>query len=315
MNGQVWNTSNLGGYMYSLNLSKVLRASIQPLVKYRQFCDIQDASQQGLHKGDTFHWNVYSDVATAGSSLLESSAMPETNFVISQGTLTITEYGNSVPYTGKLNDLSLHPVLQIVDKVLKNDARKVLDAAAYAEFAKTPLVVAPVGGTDAEEVALSTTGSTTITNNVALSHNHVRNIVDKVMKERNIPPYLMDDYVAIGRPATFSGIKKELESVKMYTETGFGGIMAGEIGRYAGCRFVEQTNVASKAWSNGKSDEVIFLGEDTVAEAIAIPEEIRGKIPTDYGRSRGVAWYYVGGFGICHTQASQARIVKWGSTA
>jgi len=30
--------------------------------------------------------------------------------------------------------------------------------------------------------------------------------------------------------------------------------------------------------------------EDTVAEAIAVPEEIRGKIPTNYGLSRGVAW-------------------------
>ena len=29
---------------------------------------------------------------------------------------------------------------------------------------------------------------------------------------------------------------------------------------------------------------------DTVAEAIAVPEEIRGKIPSDYGRSKGVAW-------------------------
>ena len=33
--------------------------------------------------------------------------------------------------------------------------------------------------------------------------------------------------------------------------------------------------------------------EDTVAEAIAIPEEMRGKIPTDFGRSKGVAWLMV----------------------
>ena len=46
---------------------------------------------------------------------------------------------------------------------------------------------------------------------------------------------------------------------------------------------------------------------------IAIPEEIRGKIPTDYGRSKGVAWLYLGGFGLCHTSATEARIVKWGS--
>ena len=55
--------------------------------------------------------------------------------------------------------------------------------------------------------------------------------------------------------------------------------------------------------------------EDTVAEGIAIPEEIRGKIPTDYGRSKGVAWYYLGGFGIVHLQAAEGRILKWDSLA
>ena len=301
--------------MYSLNLSKVLRTAIQPMVKFRQFCDVRDASQQGKKKGDLFHWNVYSDVAVAGGALSETAAMPETNFTITQGSLTITEYGLSVPYSEKLDDLSLHNVKEIIEKVLKNDARKVLDGAAYAQFAATPLVVAPANGTDAAAVTLSTTGSTAIVNNHAMTKDHVRNVIDGVMKERNIPPYIMDDYVCIGRPSTFSNLKGNLESLKMYTETGFGMILSGEIGRYNGCRFVEQTNIANKGWTNGASDEAFFFGEDTVAEAIAVPEEIRGKIPSDYGRSMGVAWYYVGGFGLVHTQAPQARIVKWGSAS
>lgn len=42
---------------------------------------------------------------------------------------------------------------------------------------------------------------------------------------------------------------------------------------------VEQTNIASKGWA--ATDEAFFFGEDTVAEAIVIPEEIRGRIPGD----------------------------------
>jgi len=61
-----------------------------------QFCDVKDASQQGLHKGDTFHWNIYSDIATQGATLTETTTMPESNFTITQGTLTIDEFGNSV---------------------------------------------------------------------------------------------------------------------------------------------------------------------------------------------------------------------------
>ena len=68
-------------------------------------------------------------------------------------------------------------------------------------------------------------------------------------------------------------------------------------------------------WTNAKSNWAFFFGADTVAEGIVVPEEMRGKIPTDYGRSRGVAWYYLGGFGLVQTIAAQARIVKWDSAA
>ena len=64
------------------------------------------------------------------------------------------------------------------------------------------------------------------------------------MKERNIPPYQMDDYVAIAHPSTFRKLKNDLESVKQYTTEGFGMILNGEIGRYENTRFVEQNNIA-----------------------------------------------------------------------
>ena len=94
--GQVWATNSLGGYMYSSNLSKELRMELKPLMKFRQFADVKDAAMQGKGKGDTFHWNVYSKVADQGTTLTETATMPETSFTIRQGTLTITEYGNSV---------------------------------------------------------------------------------------------------------------------------------------------------------------------------------------------------------------------------
>jgi hypothetical protein len=46
---------------------------------------------------------------------------------------------------------------------------------------------------------------------------------------------------------------------------------------------------------------------------MAIPIEIRAKIPSDYGRSKGVAWYALGGFGLVQTDQVQARVVKWDS--
>ena len=314
MAGQIWVTNNLGGYMWSPNLSKVLRQALQPLVKFRQFADVKDAAVQGKGKGQEYHWNVYSNVATQGTVLVETTTMSETNFTITQGTMTITEYGNAVPYTGKLDDLSEQPVKEIIQKVLKNDAKKTLDQAAYDQFATTPLRVIPTAGTDTSAVTLYTNGTVTGTNNIALGKEHVKSIVD-LMKERNIPPYEGDDYFAIGHPTTFRKLKNDLEAIKQYITEGFQMIMNGETGRYESTRFIEQTNIAKATWTNAKSNWSYFFGADTVAEGIAVPEEMRGKIPTDYGRSRGIAWFYLGGFGLVHSAAANARILKWDTEA
>ena len=250
-------------------------------------------------------WNVYHDVANQGWKIQETNTVPETQFRVTQGTLTIDEYANSVPYTGKLDNFSKHPVTEIINKALKNDAKKTFDIAAYKQFDQTPLKVAPTGGTSTDSVVVTTNGTTTQTNNVALGKEHIKAIVDEA-KERNIPPYMGDDYFALSHPTTYREFKNDLESIHQHTEEGFGMVMNGEIGRYESTRFVEQTNIPKggaedsttfdpvtdtpDAWDNGKSSWMFLFGEDTVAEAIVIPEEIRGKIPEDYGRSRGIAW-------------------------
>lgn len=325
MSGQVWGINALGGYMYAPELSNVLRMELLPTVKFRQFCDAKDATAKGLHAGETYSWNVYSRVSTGGGTLNENIEMPTTNFTVSQQSMSITEYGNSVPYTGKLDDLSKHPVTEIIQKVLKIDAKETLDGAAWAQFNRAPINVAPTGGNSTTSVTV-TQGNTAITNNIAMNNNHVKAISD-AMKEANVPPYTADDYYAIGWPTTFRAFKNALEAIHMYVETGFALIANGEIGRYEGIRFIEQTAIAHGGavnasgytfrnpvpWTNGQSDWVYFFGADTVAEAIVIPEEIRGKIPSDYGRSRGIAWYYMGGFGLVHPDADNARIYKWNS--
>ncbi len=324
MSGNLWVTDSLGGYMSSEKLSKYLRYALQPTVKFRQFCDAKGAF--GKHKGDLYTYNVYNNVATQGNTLVETDTMPETNFTITQGTISVTEAGNAVPYTGKLDDLSEHPVKSIINKALRNDAKKWFDCVAHAEFDKTPLNVAAATSTTA--VVLATDSICVTTNSVALSKGHISATVD-VMKERNIDPYSNEDYVCIGWPSTFRTVKNNLEAVYQYVTEGYKKIYNGEIGKYEKCRFVEQTQIpkggaydtttwnaytnTADAWNNAMSDWAFFLGQDGVTEAVAVPEEMRGKLPSDYGRSKGVAWYYLGGFGIIHTTASEARIVKWDS--
>ncbi|HKS73274.1 MAG TPA: hypothetical protein VJQ82_08755 [Terriglobales bacterium] len=282
------------------------------MTKFRQFCDAKDFTDKGLHKGQLFTWNVYNDVATQGTTLVETSTLPQTNFTIAQGTGTVSEAGNAVPYTGMLDNLSKHPVQEIINKVLKNDTKKALDTLAYNQFNTCLLRVVPTSSTSTTAVTLTTNGTATLTNSVAMGKGHIKAIVD-TMKERNIPPYMGDEYFGISWPSTWRPVKNDLEGVYQYRDEGFQMIYNGEIGKYEGTRFIEQTNIAKSGFSAAFSNWAFFFGEDTVAEAIVVPEEIRGAIPSDYGRSKGIAWYYLGGFALTQTQALQTRIVKWDS--
>ena len=231
MSGQVWSTNALGGYMFAPNLSRKLRTALQPMVRFRQFCDAKEAF--GLGIGDTFNWNIYSDVQQAGGSLTESQPMPETNFTITRASAVVTEYGNSVPFTKKLDDLSEQPVTEIIHKVLKNDARKALDTAAYNQFNATPIRIwSSATGT----FTVNTNGTVSGTATFALDNSTVKRIAD-YMAEQNIPAFDGVNYISVFRPTPLRNFKNNLEGINQYTPEGWHVIMNGEKGRYEGIRF------------------------------------------------------------------------------
>jgi N4-gp56 family major capsid protein len=327
-----WTTNSEGGYTYAPELSKVLRMAVRALTKFRMLCDAKDASGMGMRKGSSWKWNVYKRMTPPSSyQLSEFAPIPQANFEILQNELTIQEYGRSVPFTELVTKLGKHEIVEVIEQVLKDDAAHCFDAEAFDAFDATPLRVAPTGGTSTSAVTLTTNGATATTNNVALRKDHVKAIGD-TMSERNIPPYMGDDYMAISHVSTLRTFKNDLESIHQYVETGYAKIMRGEIGRYDRFRFIEQNNIpkggandsgaafsaqarTADPWDNGLSSWAFFMGRDTVKEAIVHPLELRAKIPADYGRDHGIAWYALEGFGIVHPDAANARIVKWDSAA
>lgn len=328
MSGQLWSVNSLGGYYYSLNLSKELRMGVQATSKFRQFCDVKDAFGKVTRSGQTFTWDTVPMMSRGSRALSETNTIPQGQHTILQGTLTMNERGFSVPYSELLESLSQFTVRQPIMKVLKYDASVDLDALAWQEFNKTPLRAA--ASATADNISLTTNSTATVTASAAMSTQNLKSIVD-TMKGRNIPRFANDDYYAIARPLGLRGLKNQLETLHQYTESGLDMIMNGEIGRYENVRFVEQTTIpqggaadsttfdpftdTADAWnvSSGVGDWVFVFGEDTVCEAIHTPEEIRAKVPDDFGRSKGVAWYALLGYGITHTNVAQARIVKFDS--
>lgn len=326
--GQLWAVNSLGGFYFSQNLSKELRMGVQATSKFRQFADVKDAWGKVQKTGDVFHWDTVPMLTRANRVLTETQTIPQGQHTVLQGTLTMSERGFSVPYTEKLESLSQFSVRQPIMKVLKYDASVDIDCVVHAEFNKTPLRVVSSNSADTA-FTLTTNSTATATNTTPVSKINVRAIVDG-MKGRNIPYYTEEDYYAIARPAGLRILKNDMEGIHQYTESGLTMVMNGEIGRYENTRFVEQTTIpaggaaddvlfdpftdTSEAWgTSGAGDWVFFFGSDTVCEAVHTMEEIRAKIPDDFGRSRGIAWYALLGYGITHTNVAQSRIVKFDS--
>lgn len=303
------------GFLSNPMLSHRFRIVLQQLCRYRQFCDVEEAI--GKYRGDTAQWNVYGDVLDQGDELDENAPMPETEFGIGQGNVRVTEFGNSVPYNGKLEDLSEHNYRKIVFGTLKRDCNKTLDRKARAQFDNGLLNYVATG---AAAATITDDGTLAAVNNSPLNLYHVKAIAD-YMEERDIPVFDGENYMCVARPSTMRPFKDELEELHKYTGEGYMKIVNGEVGRYEGIRFVKQTNINTEGWSNGASDAAHFFGADTVTEAIACAEEIRAAIGGDYGRAKGLAWYYLGNFGITHADAStaetraQSRILKFASAS
>lgn len=325
---QLFAVNSLGGFYAAFNLSKELRQGVQATSKFRQFADVRDAWGKVQRSGQTFTWDAYPMASRANRALTETSTIPQGSHTVYQGTLTMSERGFSVPYSEFLESMAQFSVRQPIMKVLKYDAMCDLDCLVHQQFNKTALKAAATATGDNITLTVNSTATLTVSKNYSWT-NH-KSLVD-TMKGRNIPFYTERDYFGIARPAGLRGIKNDLEAIHQYTETGLELLMNGEIGRAEDTRFVEQTVIpaggaadsttfdsfgdTSDAW-NTAGDWVFVFGADTVCEAVHTPEEIRAKIPDDFGRSKGIAWYALLGYGITHNDSgnlTQSRIVKFDS--
>lgn len=312
-----------GAYLSNTKLSKDFVFSAQPMEKFRQFTDVKRAL--GKHEGESVNWLRVADLGTFGGRLTETNTMHESTQSKSWGTLTMYEEGNSIPLTQKVTTLSQFDVKKLVTRGLGDDKAKCLDGLVERQFNATPLRFV---GTSTTGYILTTNGTATVTNTSILNTYHMRKMILE-LKKRNVPGYgkLNGDYVMICSLEAMESFQGAVESLLGYTDRGIKKILEGEIGRFYGVRMIEdgyasrfiynstaRTSTA-KSWTQNKSLDAYMFGGETVMEAIAVPEEIRAKEATDYGRSHGIAWYFLGGHKIFWETAADARIIKWDSKA
>lgn len=296
MPGQVYSISSLGGVMSQPYLSQKLRSLAQPLFRGRQFVDAKEAI--GKNRGDTFLFDKTQNVQTQGGVLIETNTIPETQFVTNQGTCVITEYGNAVPFTQKLENMAQFQIEPLTEQKLRDDMVKVLESACMAQYTATDFIAVCSASNN---VVITTNGTATATATSNLSAPNTRSIVD-FMTKKLIPKYDGRNYVCIASVAALAGMHADSAAggwvdISKYTVTFAPNIFAGEVGEFYKTRFVEETGYLSNAIGSGAlQGQALFFGNDQVYEAVAVPEEIRVKIPQDYGRDMGLAWYALLGF-------------------
>ena len=312
----IWSTQS--GYLTSGKLNKEFQEQSQPLQRFRQFTSIKNAL--GKNAGQTVNWLQVSNVANYGGIVAETNTAPETSLTLTWGTLTVSEYINSIPFTFAIETMSEFDIKEIIKTGLLNDSVKCIDGEIERQFNATPLRYV---GTAASGFVLTTNGTATATNTSALNSYHVRKMRLELEK-RNVPTW-NGEYVCVASLEAMEGLEGALESVYQYTESGAGKILSGEVGKLHGVRFVKDgfasrytydstaRTATAKSWGTGNSLDAYMFGKPTVMEALTVPEEIRMKVTTDYGRSKGLAWYGMFGWKIMWSGAADARIIKWDS--
>lgn len=287
MSGDLWAVNSQGGYLTNNSLSKSLREQALPAYVYRQFCNIKE--DPGAKNGDTVFFDKLLKISTKGGTLTETNTIPESPWKVQKDSVVVTEWGNSTPYTQKLETLAAFDPNNISTLTLKKDMIEVTDSGAFLEFNKADFIA--VASTTASTV-ITSNGTATITASANASDATVRDIIDS-MEQKWVPRFADGNYRAILSINTRRGIYNFLQAVAQYADPAYR--HNNEVGQYYSCRFtVDNSGNLSDAKGNGSQyGEGFFFGQEAVLEAIALAEEVRMKIPTDFGRSRGVAWYTI----------------------
>jgi N4-gp56 family major capsid protein len=149
---------------------------------------------------------------------------------------------------------------------------------------------------------------------------HLEQIRDYMYGTLHIKPFMGDDYVCVFSYKAKRGIFNDPNWRDWQKYTDPSKKFNGEVGRVENIRFVETNNTSAMSATLGTGSvlgEGVFFGEDPVVMAVAEDPELRAKIPEDYGRSNGVAWYGIYSMGQIWSDSStagEARVVHMTSS-
>ena len=305
-----WSFDAPSGVYKSHEMSSRLRMAAIAQTKFMQF--VKPEPGYGKKKGESITITRVANISVpTNGRIAETQRIPEDEMVLSNVAITVSEWGRSVPYTSLVQDLSVYDIENVIQKKLRDQMALVLDAGAASAFKTAKVKAIPTG---VNSLTMDTDGTASTTATVNINVYHVEQIRDYMFSTLFVPPYEGDDYIGLVSTKAKRGIMNDPAWETWHKYTDPEKKYRSEIGRLENIRFIEINNPAGLSQSLGSGGvlgEAIIFGEDAVAMAVAEDPELRAAIPSDYGRSKGVAWYGILEFGLVWdtANAGEARVV------
>ena len=286
--GSLTGTSDISNLVKTA-YDQYVRMALRSIPVMRGLADVKPVQQ--AMPGASVVFSIYSDLATATSTLTETSdvssiALGNPN----QVTVTLNEYGSAVTTTKKLNLTSFNDV----DSALA-------DIIAYNSADSIDSVVASVltGGTNVVYGGTATT-TNTIAAGSTMSVANIRNAVTELRTNKAVPR-INDLYAAYLHPRQAADLRAEsgtggFQALTQYVDrTPF---VAGAVGVLEGA-FVVETPRVPYAMNDDDINvyKAVIAGREALAEAQA--QDISTVIGPEIDalrRFRTIGWYYMGGF-------------------
>jgi N4-gp56 family major capsid protein len=294
---QTWVYDAPAGVYKNHDMSSKLRFAAIAETKFMQF--VRPEPGYGKKKGESISITRVAniDVPTSGR-ILENNRIPEDELTLSTTSITVSEWGRSVPFSSLSEDLGMFNMENMIQKKLRDQMSLTLDNAA-AEVMTSGYVKAIPSG--ASSLTFDTDGTASTTASVNLNVYHIEQIRDYMFSTLLVPAYEGDDYIGLVSTKAKRGLMSDpaWESWHKYTDPEMK--FKSEIGRMENIRFIEVNNTSALSGSLGSGSvlgEAVIFGADFCAMAVAQDPELRVAIPQDYGRQKGVAWYGILEFGL-----------------
>lgn len=294
MTAQTW-----GAYSSLINvneLTEYVRHQAQDLQGFDQLCNAPTGGALGRGKGDVVQYTYFPNISASGGVLDENEEMPEGSITPVKGTYTISEFGNSIKWTGKLDELSRLDTESDFMKALVDDMKKLGNTQAFNQFDATDWI-ATFNSTADEFRTDGTAASFTNVANEDLTLPNLR-YIRKQAEKRLIPTFDGESYMVVSGVDSIDNLTSGSDVTGMLQYDSGRAALNQEVGRIAGCRLIKDTHKIAKVGGSSTGaganlDKTYLVGGDAVLKEYALAPEIRAQ-DKDFGRSIAIAYYFMG---------------------